>query len=107
MNYEQKDRYESIVESYEAALSLLNVKEFIKFKGLSGKGIEHSIGLAYMYFLIVCEQSILLTNDKKLILAGSWEDVKKIFSNGGKVVTSVKKLREYIENDMINNSHLA
>lgn len=58
-----------------------------------------------MYYLVSQDSSILLSNDKKVIVNSSWEDVKKLFSNGGKVIFSLKKIRDYIENDLVTNVH--
>jgi hypothetical protein len=72
----------------------------MKFKTLSGKGVEFNIGLSVMYYLIACgDNSFLLSNDKKSILNQTWEEVQKIFSNGGKLIAYFKKLREAIEKE--------
>ena len=49
----------------------------------------------------------MLSNDKKYIVNQSWEEVKKQFSNGGKVIFAFKKIKDYIENDLISNVHFA
>lgn len=49
----------------------------------------------------------MLTNDRKQLLNQSWEEVKKYFSNCGKVIFSLKKLRDYIDSDQVSNAHFA
>lgn len=80
-------------------------KDVMKFKSFNGKGQEYQIGLSIVYYLVAFESSILLSNDKKVILNQSWDEIKKQFSNGGKIVSLLKKVKDYIENDLINNSH--
>lgn len=79
----------------------------MRFKGLSGKGVEKQIGLALMYYFVNQDSSILLTTDRKTIVNQSWEDIKKLFSNGGKIIYSLKKVKDYVENNLISNAHFA
>jgi hypothetical protein len=58
-----------------------------------------------LYFIVSLDTSIILTIDKKSIQNPSWDEVKKQFSNGGKIVSLFKKVKDYIENDMISNHH--
>jgi len=80
-------------------------KDIMRFKNYSGKGVEHAIGLSLIYYMVSQDSSILLSNDKKVIVNQTWEEIKKILSNGGKVIFSLKKIRDYIETDLISNSH--
>lgn len=77
----------------------------LKFRALPGKGQEINVGVSLLYFVASLETSILLTNDKKALLYPTWDEVKKQFSNGGKIVSLFKKVKEYVENDMIPNHH--
>ena len=70
-----------------------------------GKGPEVNVGIALLYFIVSLDTNISLTNDKKSLLNPSWDEVKKQFSNGGKIVSLFKKVKDYIENDMIANPH--
>lgn len=64
-----------------------------------------NVGVSLLYFIVQIDTGILLTNDKKSLLSPTWDEVKKHFSNGGKIVSNLKKVKDYIENDMIANSH--
>ena len=80
-------------------------KDVLKFRAFTGKGVECNVGVALLYFIASLDTSILLTNDKRSLLNPTWDEVKKQFSNGGRIVSMFKKVKEYIENDMIKNSH--
>ncbi len=86
-------------------MSQILAKDVQKFRSYSGKGVECNVGVSLLYYIVQLDTSILLTNDKKALLQPTWDEVKKQFSNGGTIVTNLKKLKEYIENDMITNSH--
>ena len=64
----QRREYEALVESYEQALAPIMAKDIMRFKNCSGKGMEYAIGLALLYFMVSQDSSILLSNDKKVIL---------------------------------------
>ncbi|CDW84443.1 UNKNOWN [Stylonychia lemnae] len=104
-NPEQQEEYDQISALYEQSLSMIMAKDVMKFKSFIGKGPELPIGIAFLYYLVSQESSIMLSNDKKTIVNAQWEEVKKQFSNGGKVIFAFKKIRDYIESDLINISH--
>ena len=72
---------------------------------MSGKGPEQQIGLMLLYFFISQDDSLMLTNDRKVLQTPTWDEVKKYFSNCGKVVQALKKLRDFIDNDQIQTVH--
>lgn len=89
------------MEKYEESLGRISAKDVLKFRGLSGKGSELKVGLALLYLLATVENSIALKTDRRTLLTPTWDQVKKIFANGGKVVSGLKKIKDYIENDMV------
>jgi hypothetical protein len=52
-----------------------------------------------MYLFVPFDTSILLTNDRKALFGTSWEDCKKYFANGGKTISNLKKVRDFIDRD--------
>lgn len=56
------------MDSYEQSLSQINAKDAMKFKQLTGKGVELQIGISYLYFLVSQDDTITLSNDKKTIV---------------------------------------
>lgn len=64
----------------------------MKFKNkiANDKCNEYNIGLCFMYYSICLDKSIMLSNDRKKLINQSVEEVQKIFSNGGKFITTLK-----------------
>eukprot|EP00347_Sterkiella_histriomuscorum_P010050 403338878 len=107
LSEDQQVEYQSLIQNYESSLNQIMAKDVMKFKSLQGRGYELQIGIALLYYLVSQEPTIMLSNDKKYIVNQSWEEVKKQFSNGGKVIFAFKKIKDYIENDLITNVHFA
>lgn len=105
MHNEEKCKYEGIIENYEQSLVGITAKELQKFTKQSGKGPELSLAYQLLYFIAEIDSSILLSNDKKTLVAANWDELRKLYSSGGKIVTNLKKLKEYIENDLIPLAH--
>ena len=91
-----------MLEKYEEVLGKISAKEVLKFRGLTGKGSELKVGLALLYLLATVESTIVLKTDRRSLLTPTWDEVKKTFANGGKVAAGLKKVKDYIENDMVS-----
>lgn len=49
----------------------------------------------------------MLSNDKKTIVDQSWEEIKRQFSNGGRIIQGLKRVRDQIDSDRVSNAHFA
>jgi hypothetical protein len=56
------------VKNYLQSLSRITAKDVLKFKNLKGKGKELQIGLALTYFLVAIDNTIMLSNDRKILI---------------------------------------
>ena len=84
---------------------MILAKDIQKFKSLRGRGPELHLELILLYFFCDFDNQIVLTTDKKSLQNPVWEEVKKYFSNSGKVLQSLKKLKEHIELNKVENVH--
>ena len=92
---DRKSKYEAAVEEYEQYRSLVSAKSLLSFKSNRTPDlIEVESSIALLYFFVQIDHTILLKNDKSQILDKSWNNVKKHLNSCGKVIQTMRKLRE-------------
>ena len=66
---------------------------------------EIDLSMALLYFLAQVDHSIMLTTDKRHIADKSWNNVKRHLNQGGKVVQTMRALREHLESEKMKVAH--
>lgn len=93
-----REYHESQLEC-ERAVALVNIRKVQAYKGLKQPTqSEVNVGLCLMLIMSSVDGSIRLNHDKTQLLDKSWNtSIAKYYTNSGKVVQNVRKLRDVID----------
>lgn len=59
-----------------------------------------------LYILCNTDPAVHMSNDRKIIVGTTWDDVKRSFNAGGNLIYNLRQAKEYIDKNIVHTSHL-